>query len=186
MHHPHHVHKGNIIELYYNLSSTHFPYCPVNTFLLRINGNFSGTNIRKTNDPKLIKSALKRKAKKKAASAKAWNVRLDQAKDAATKKQQIRMHNIDQRKVGGAAGANLSSKRIVEKDGEGGVEGSGTGKEKRKRLGPHSAQGQNRAGVEGRKSGFINGGGSNKQQGGGGGRSSSASSGEAKNAGGKK
>jgi DNA excision repair protein ERCC-4 len=118
--------------------------------------NFSGTNLRKTNDPKLLKNALKRKAKKKAASAKAWNVRMDQVKDASTKKQQIRMHNIDARKVGGATGANLSSKRIVEQnsDGNGGV-GDGPNskkKEKRRRLGPHSGQGQNRAGFEGRKS----------------------------------
>ena len=127
----------------------------------------SGTNLRKTNDPKLLNNALKRKAKKKAASAKAWNVRLDQAKDATAKKQQIRSHNIDARKVGGAVGANLSSKRIVEQDGnddgDGGGAGGGSGKnnkEKRRRLGPHSGQGQNRAGFEGRKSGFINGGGS--------------------------
>lgn len=128
----------------------------------------SGTNLRKTNDPKLIKNALKRKAKKKAASAKAWNVRLDQAKDATAKKQQIRSHNIDARKVGGAVGANLSSKRVMEQDGNNdgdgaGAAGGGSGKnnkEKRRRLGPHSGQGQNRAGFEGRKSGFINGGGS--------------------------
>jgi DNA excision repair protein ERCC-4 len=131
-----------------------------------------GANLRKTNDPKLLKNALKRKAKKKAASAKAWNVRLDQAKDAATKKQHIRSHNIDARKVGGATGANLSSKRIVEQNqdgtgGEGGPSGGGGNKEKRRRMGPHSGQGQNRAGFEGRKSGFINGGGKEANKGGG-------------------
>lgn len=113
--------------------------------------------MRKKEDPKLLKKALKRKQKKKEASAKAWNVRVDQTKDAATKKQQIRTHNLDSRKLGGAAGANLSSKRIVERDDNGGG-GDGTGtsgekKEKRRRLGPHA----NRAGFEGKKSGFING-----------------------------
>ena len=110
-----------------------------------------GSNELKKNDPKLLKKALKRKAKKKAASAKAWNVRLDQAKDAATKKQSIRTHNLDSRKLGGAVGANLSSKRIVERDN--GEEEGGGKKEKRRRLGPHS----NRAGFEGKKTGFING-----------------------------
>ena len=95
---------------------------------------------------------MKRKAKKKAASAKAWGARLDQAKDAATKRQQIRSHNLDARKVGGAVGANLSSKKIVEKD-EDGKDGEKT---KRRRMGPHSGQG-NRAGFEGKKQGgFIN------------------------------
>ena len=57
--------------------------------------------------------------------------------------------------MGGAAGANLSSKRIKDQDEEAG--GSGDTKEKRRRLGPHSNQGRNRAGFEGKKSGFING-----------------------------
>ena len=132
---------------------------------------YSGANLRKTNDPKLLKKALKRKAKKKAASAKAWNVRLDQANDAATKKQAIRTHNLDARKLGGAVGANLSSKRIVEQDNEGGDGESGAkNKEKRRRLGPHSNQGRNRAGFEGKKSGFINGEGSASSGGGGGGK----------------
>lgn len=121
--------------------------------------NDSGANNRKTSDPKLIKKALKKKAKKKAASAKAWNVRLDQARDAAAKKQQIRSHNLESRKLGGAVGANLSSKRIVEQDGDGeGGDGDRGKKEKRRRLGPHAGQGRNRAGFEGKKSGFINGG----------------------------
>jgi hypothetical protein len=112
-----------------------------------------GKNIRKKNDPKLLKKALKRKAKKKAASAKAWGARLDQTKDAQTKKQQIRSHNLEARKVGGSVGANLSSKKIVEKD----EEGKDGEKVKRRRLGPHSGQG-NRAGFEGKKQGgFING-----------------------------
>jgi len=56
--------------------------------------------------------------------------------------------------LGGAVGANLSSKRIVERDNDGDGEEGGGKKEKRRRLGPHS----NRAGFEGKKSGFINGG----------------------------
>eukprot|EP00581_Thalassiosira_minuscula_P028954 CAMPEP_0183757484 /NCGR_PEP_ID=MMETSP0739-20130205/5784_1 /TAXON_ID=385413 /ORGANISM="Thalassiosira miniscula, Strain CCMP1093" /LENGTH=463 /DNA_ID=CAMNT_0025994945 /DNA_START=112 /DNA_END=1503 /DNA_ORIENTATION=- len=117
-----------------------------------------GANVRKANDPKLLKKALKRKAKKKAASAKAWNVRLDQAKDAADKRQQIRSHNLESRKLGGAVGANLSSKRIVEQEGKDDEGGDGEKKkEKRRRLGPHSSAGMNRAGFEGKKSGFING-----------------------------
>merc|ERR1712176_1615526 len=90
---------------------------------------------------------MKRKAKKKAASVKAWGARLDQAKDAAAKKQQIRSHNLDARKQGGAIGANLNSKRIVEKE-------DGKKKEKRRRAGPYS--GNNRAGFEGKKQGFLN------------------------------
>jgi len=126
---------------------------------------YSGSNSRKTNDPKLLKKAMKRKAKKKAASAKAWNVRVDQVKDAATKKAQIRSHNLDQRKLGGAKGANLSSKRIEAEDGADGK------KERRRRMGPHAGQGMNRAGFEGKKSGFINGeGGKSSSSGGGGGK----------------
>mmetsp|Transcript_26453 Transcript_26453/g.55262 ORF Transcript_26453/g.55262 Transcript_26453/m.55262 type:complete len:112 (+) Transcript_26453:119-454(+) len=105
---------------------------------------------------------MKRKAKKKASSAKAWNTRLEQAKDAATKKQQIRTHNLEARQVGGATGANLSSKRIAEKEGDG-EGGDGEKKEKRRRAGPHS----NRAGFEGKKSGFINGGDGGSSGGGG-------------------
>mmetsp|Transcript_36162 Transcript_36162/g.77992 ORF Transcript_36162/g.77992 Transcript_36162/m.77992 type:complete len:459 (+) Transcript_36162:99-1475(+) len=121
-----------------------------------------GANTRKTNDVKLLKKAMKRKAKKKASSAKAWNTRLEQAKDAATKKQQIRTHNLEARQVGGATGANLSSKRIAEKEGDG-EGGDGEKKEKRRRAGPHS----NRAGFEGKKSGFINGGDGGSSGGGG-------------------
>ena len=131
---------------------------------------YSGANQRKKEDPKLLKKALKRKAKKKAASAKAWNVRLDQAKEAANKKQEIRAHNLDQRKLGGAVAANLSSKRIVEQDDGAGGDGTDGGgkKEKRRRLGPHSNQGRNRAGFEGKKNGFING--DNASSSGGGGK----------------
>lgn len=97
-----------------------------------------GVKVAKTNDPKLLKKAMKRKAKKKTASAKAWNVRLDQAKEAATKKQQIRTHNLDQRKLGGSTGANLSSKRIVEEEGKTAGGKDGEKGEKRGRKGPHA------------------------------------------------
>ncbi|KAL7547061.1 hypothetical protein ACHAWF_010382 [Thalassiosira exigua] len=128
-----------------------------------------GNDSRKASDPKLLKKAMKRKAKKKAASAKAWSARIDQAEDAAKNWQQIRAHNLDQRKLGGAAGANLSSKRIAEKDDEAGNEGGGK-KEKRRRMGPHAQKtggGANRAGFEGKKSGFINGDGGSASGGGG-------------------
>ncbi len=144
----------------------------------------SGVNLRKTNDPALLKKALKRKAKKKSASAKAWNSRVEKAKDAVVERQRIRSHNLDQRKLGGATAANLSSKRIVERDageesggdGGGGKDGK---KEKRRRLGPHSNQGGNRAGFEGKKSGFINGRGGSGKGRGGGASSSSAAPGDA-------
>ena len=112
-----------------------------------------GKNIRKTTDPKLIKKEMKKRAKKKAASAKTWGDRVEQVKDQKDKRQQIRSHNLDARRQGGSVGANLSSKRIKgADDGEDGGE-----KSKRRRLGPHSDQGRNRAGFEGKKQGFING-----------------------------
>ena len=142
----------------------------------------SGANLRKTNDPALLKKAIKRKAKKKSSSAKAWNSRVEKVKDSVAERQRIRGHNLDQRKLGGATAANLSSKRIVEKDaGEGDGGGGGGGKgEKRKRMGPHSNQGGNRAGFEGKKSGFINGDGSGGGEGRGGGASSAAPGGAGK------
>jgi hypothetical protein len=122
------------------------------------------------NDPAIIKKAIKRKAKKKVASAKAWNSRIEKVQGAVSERQRIRSHNIDQRKLGGVTAANLSSKRIVtDKDSattntEGG-DGKDVKGEKRRRLGPHS----NRAGFEGKKNGFIN----SKQQQGEGGSSTS-------------
>jgi DNA excision repair protein ERCC-4 len=134
-----------------------------------------GDNLRKMNDPAVIKKAIKRKAKKKVASAKAWNSRIEKVHDAVSERQRIRSHNIDQRKLGGATAANLSSKRIVtDKDStttEGGGDGGKDSKgEKRRRLGPHS----NRAGFEGKKNGFING----KQQQGEGGSTSGGGGGK--------
>ena len=156
-------------------------FFPLTKFPTRIDrsGAGSGANLRKTNDPALLKKALKRKAKKKSASAKAWNSRVEKTKDAIAERQRIRSHNLDQRKLGGATAANLSSKRIVEGDAGEGVDGGKA--EKRRRLGPHSNQGGNRAGFEGKKSGFINGkgvgGGGGGEGRGGGGASSSAAAG---------
>ncbi len=135
----------------------------------------------------MLKKALKRKAKKKTASAKAWNSRVEKVKDAVAEKQRIRSHNLDKRKLGGATAANLSSKRIVEGEGAVGEGGGGDGggkdgkTEKRRRMGPHSNQGGNRAGFEGKKSGFINGKGDA-----GGGRGGGASSSSAPDGGGKR
>ena len=112
-----------------------------------------GKNIRKTTDPKLIKKEMKKRAKKKAASAKTWGDRVEQVSEQKNKRQQIRSHNLDARRQGGAVGANLSSKRIKGADDE----EDGGAKGKRRRQGPHSDQGRNRAGFEGKKQGFING-----------------------------
>ena len=98
-------------------------------------------------DTTILKKAIKRKAKKKAKSQEVWKARMEQVKDKMDERQQIRVHNISQRKLGGAIGANLSKKRIVDneqKDEE---------VKKRPRRGPHSS----RAGFEGKKQDFING-----------------------------
>ena len=98
---------------------------------------------------------MKRKAKKKAKSAKAWEARTEQLKDAKDQKQKIRSHNLEKRKLGGTVAANLSKKRIAteeDKDTEG-------KKEKRPRLGPYAgagAGGKSRAGFEGKRQAFIN------------------------------
>ncbi|KAL9186350.1 hypothetical protein ACHAXT_005588 [Thalassiosira profunda] len=120
-----------------------------------------GKDAHKKTDPKLLKKGIKRRAKKKAASAKAWGARVDTAREATDKKQRIRTHNLSQRKLGGAAGANLSGKRIKEAEGE---DGEKEGK-KRRRMGPHAGEG--RAGFEGKRGGFINGEGSGSKGGGG-------------------
>lgn len=112
----------------------------------------SGTKTRET-DPAHLKKALKRKVKKKAKSAVAWKSRLEQTKDKMDQRQQIRNHNIKQRTIGGAAGSNLSKKRIKEST-DSDINNSKGDKAKRPRLGPHSLK--NRAGFEGRKQEFIN------------------------------
>lgn len=114
----------------------------------------SGGNTRKT-DPALLKKALKRKTKKKSKSQEAWKSRMEQTKDKVDQRQSIRNHNVKQRALGGEAGANLSSKRIKDNDGEEGAADSASGdKKKRPRLGPHAGKG--RAGFEGKKQDFIN------------------------------
>lgn len=110
----------------------------------------SGERVR--DDPALIKKALKRKSKKKAKSAEAWKSRMEQAKVKMDERQNIRSHNLDKRKIGGATGANLSKKRIEIED-QVNIDSSDK-KKKRGRLGPHSGKG--RAGFEGKKHDFIN------------------------------
>jgi hypothetical protein len=104
-------------------------------------------------NPALLKKAIKRKAKKKAKSQETWKARIQQTKDKMDERQKIRNHNIKQRPLGGAAGANLSKKRIKDDEGGEGVE-AGTEKKKRARLGPYSSKG--REGFEGKKTDFIN------------------------------
>jgi DNA excision repair protein ERCC-4 len=91
--------------------------------------------IRVKDNPAKLKKAIKRKAAKKSKSQKAWKSRMEQQQEAAKNRQQIRNHNIQARKQGGAIGANLSKKRIVEQD---------------------NASRQSRAGFEGRKQDFLN------------------------------
>ena len=107
----------------------------------------------------LLKKAIKRKAKKKQKSQEAWKSRMEQTQEKMDERQKIRTHNVKQRAKGGAAGANLSKKRIKD-DIAGGVEDNdgaggenGKDKKKRPRLGPY---GKSRAGFEGKKSDFIN------------------------------
>lgn len=96
-------------------------------------------------DPAAIKRAMRQKARKKAKSAKAWSDRSHQSRNASVERQRIRDGNLDRRKKGGATGANLSRKRIVDEDADGG--------KKRRRAGPHADK--TRAGFEGKKKGFI-------------------------------
>ena len=88
-------------------------------------------------DPAKLKKALKRKAAKKAKSQKAWQSRTAQVEKKAQERQKIRQHNLQARKQGGQAGANLSRKEIRTEEDQG------------RRL--------SRAGFEGRKRDFLNG-----------------------------
>mmetsp|Transcript_52113 Transcript_52113/g.62713 ORF Transcript_52113/g.62713 Transcript_52113/m.62713 type:complete len:437 (+) Transcript_52113:38-1348(+) len=112
-------------------------------------------------DPEKIKKAMKRREKKKAKSTTAWKSRLSQQDEKISEKQKIRNHNLTQRKKGGVAGSNLSSKRIKDVDSTTGeeinksdVKGDASAGGKRRRMGPHSGKG--RAGFEGKKQDFIN------------------------------
>mmetsp|Transcript_3278 Transcript_3278/g.8793 ORF Transcript_3278/g.8793 Transcript_3278/m.8793 type:complete len:414 (+) Transcript_3278:155-1396(+) len=96
---------------------------------------------RVKDDPAKIKKALKRKASKKLKSAKAWKTRMDTTKSKMDERQKIRNHNLSRRKMGGSAGANLSSKRI---------ELANENNEKT------NGRRQSRAGFEGKKQDFLN------------------------------
>jgi len=109
----------------------------------------SGERIK--DDPNKLRKALKQKVAKKEKSAKAWKSRMDGTKQKIDEKQKIRTHNLDARKKGGAAGANLSSKKIETKE----PEGTKTGRDPARRLA--------RAGFEGKKQGFLNQGSSGKK-----------------------
>jgi DNA excision repair protein ERCC-4 len=99
------------------------------------------TGERVKDDPAKLKKAIKHQAAKKAKSSKAWKTRLEQTREKMGDRQKIRNHNLNQRKLGGSSGANLSSKKI--KDDEGKKAG-----EPKKRL--------SRAGFEGKKQEFLN------------------------------
>jgi len=116
----------------------------------------SGEKMRESN-PTLLKKAIKRKARKKAKSQEAWKSRMEQTKEKMDERQRVRTHNVKQRALGGAAGANLSKKRI--KDDAPQEDANGTEPKKRPRLGPY---GKSRAGFEGKKQDFINKGGESK------------------------
>jgi hypothetical protein len=108
----------------------------------------SGERVK--DDPAKLRKELKRKAAKKQKSQKAWKSRMEQTKEKMDDRQRVRKHNLDKRKLGGAAGANLSKKRIAEDDND------GEEKKGRRRL--------SRAGFEGKKQEFLNQKGGKKNQ----------------------
>lgn len=93
------------------------------------------TGERVKDDPAKLRKALKRRDAKKKKSSKAWKSRMDQTKEKMDERQKIRNHNLSKRKLGGAAGANLSKTKIATEDDSGK---------------------KSRAGFEGRKQGFLN------------------------------
>ena len=147
---------------YYDENNNQLFFCPFPAYSLNhthyetIHTN-SGTTTKDT-DPALLKKAIKRKFKKKEKSQKAWKSRMEQTRESIDERQKIRGHNLDQRRIGGATGANLSKKRINDEDGKGADDSKGgttePGGKKRARLGPHAGKG--RAGFEGKKQDFIN------------------------------
>lgn len=100
----------------------------------------SGDRVK--DDPAKLKKALKRRDATKKKSAKAWKSRMDQTQQKMDDKQKIRNHNLNKRKDGGSAGANLSSKRINKEEDKSKANGG------RPRL--------SRPGFEGRKQEFLN------------------------------
>jgi hypothetical protein len=102
----------------------------------------SGERVK--DDPAKLKNKLKRKAAKKAKSQKAWKSRMEQTQQKMDDRQKIRTHNLDKRKLGGKAGANLSRKKIVDEEDK----TKGKGKDSSRRL--------SRPGFEGKKQGFLN------------------------------
>ena len=102
----------------------------------------SGERVK--DDPQKLKKAIKRKAAKKLKSQKAWKSRLESTQQKMDERQKIRNHNLSKRKLGGSAGANLSSKRIELDTDTTSTSKSGSNR----RL--------SRAGFEGKKQGFLN------------------------------
>lgn len=93
---------------------------------------------RVKDDPSKLRKAIKQKAAKKTKSQKAWKSRTDQTQEKQDSRQKIRSHNLDKRMLGGATGASLSKKKIVEEKDE----------KASRRL--------SRAGFEGKKTEFLN------------------------------
>lgn len=96
--------------------------------------------VRVKDDPAKLRRAVKRREAKRAKSQKAWKTRMEQQSEKAKNRQQIRQHNLQTRKQGGAAGANLSRRKIADAENP----------EAKKKVGG------GRAGFEGRKQGFLN------------------------------
>lgn len=94
---------------------------------------------RVKDDPKKLKKKLAQKKAHKKQSQKAWNSRLEKVKRDKKDRQQIRQHNLQQRRKGGQTGANLSRDKInTDQDGT------------------DSGRRLSRAGFEGRKQEFLN------------------------------
>ena len=94
----------------------------------------SGERVK--DDPAKLRKVLKRREAKKKKSAKAWKSRMENTKEKMDERQKIRSHNLNKRKLGGSAGANLSKKRIATEEDK--------------------AKNKSRPGFEGRKQGFLN------------------------------
>ena len=102
-----------------------------------------GTRVK--DDPSKLRKAVKRREAKKNKSQKAWKTRLEQQSQSSKSRQQIRQHNLQMRKRGGVAGANLSKKKIASASDPQDEERKGGGQ-----------RGGCRAGFEGRKQDFLN------------------------------